>query len=412
MSNTTPLDHLPPPDPGSAVRLEELPVRLRRHRALVLLALAALVLALPSAAAAKKPPPPPPAPSTVSAYGLGSLSAEWQADTPLGLDDLGRMGSAKLGMYRARFRQDEVLSNGRYSNWAHLDNLTKHASLRGVTLVPVLMNLPGETYTPPRTATERDAFASFAAAAARRYGPSGSFWSSCGCPWRPVQVWEVWNEPNFALYWGPPSATEYAALLQVVRSKVRAADSKARIMFGGLAYAGSYDGVNSINPNTFLRDVIQAAGVNSFDALAIHDYHSNASSGVSAVGGTVNVLKQYAGTDASGAPRQQVWINEYGKATALDNPATTTDEAAQSEVTQRNWLDTFTNGVLANRAAWNLGPLLWYSVRDSYDPNAAWLRLGLRRTTSDNADGGPKLAWDDYVGRSSAAAQLPLPVVR
>ena len=68
--------------------------------------------------------------------------------------------------------------------------------------------------------------------------------------------------------------------------------------------------------------------------------------------------------------------------------------------------------MLANRAAWNLGPLLWYSVRDSYDPNAAWLRLGLRRTTSDNADGGPKLAWDDYVGRSSAAAQLPLPVVR
>ena len=314
-------------------------MRLRRHRPLILFALAALVLALPSAAAAKKPPPPPQAPSTVSAYGLGSLSAEWQADTPLGLDDLGRMGSAKLGTYRARFRQDEVLSNGSYSNWVHLDNLTKQASLRGVTLVPVLMNLPGETYTPPRTTTERDAFASFAAAAARRYGPSGTFWSSCGCPWRPVQVWEVWNEPNFAQYWGPPSATEYAALLQVVRSRVRAADSKARIMFGGLAYAGSYDGVNSINPNTFLRGVIQAAGVNAFDALAIHDYHSNASSGVTAVGGTVNVLKQYAGTDASGAPRQQVWINEYGKATALDNPATTTDEAAQSEVTQRSWLE-------------------------------------------------------------------------
>ena len=27
------------------------------------------------------------------------------------------MGSAKLGTYRARFRQDEVLSNGSYSNW-------------------------------------------------------------------------------------------------------------------------------------------------------------------------------------------------------------------------------------------------------------------------------------------------------
>jgi hypothetical protein len=389
---------------------------LRRLRlpSIALLTLAA-ALVLPSAATAKKSPllpPPPQAPLTVSAYGMGSLSAEWQADTPLGLDDLGRMGGAKLGMYRARFRQDEVLTGGSYSNWSHLDNLTKQASLRGVTLTPVLMNLPGETYTPPRSAAERDSFGSFAAAAARRYGPSGSFWSSCGCPWRPVQVWEVWNEPNFSLYWGPPSAAEYAALLQVVRSKLRAVDSKARIVFGGLGYAGSYDGVNSINPNTFLRDVIQAAGVNSFDALAIHDYHSTASSGVTAVGGTVNTLKKYAGTDVSGAPRQQVWINEYGKATKLDDPATTTDEAAQSEIVQRDWLDTFTNGVLANRAAWNLGPLFWYSVRDSYNPNAAWLRLGLRRTTANNTDGGPKPAWDDYVGRSGTALQLPLPVVR
>ena len=69
------------------------------------------MLALPSAAAAKKPPPPPQAPSTVSLTGW-LPSAEWQADTLLGLDGLGRMGSAKLGMYRARFRQDEVLSNG------------------------------------------------------------------------------------------------------------------------------------------------------------------------------------------------------------------------------------------------------------------------------------------------------------
>src|SRR5918912_2444928 len=249
---------------------------------------------------------------------------KWLADFPIGTEDLGRMGTNKIGMYRARFPQDQVLSGGTYSNWTRLDNLAKQASLQGVTLVPILINMPGETYTPPHTSTERDQFGSFAAAAARRYGPKGSFWSSCGCPFLPVQVWEVWNEPNMAPYWDAPSAVDYAGMLQVVRSKLRAVDRAARIMVGGLAYAGSYDGVTRINPNDFLRAVIQTNGVNAFDALALHDYHSVATSGVSAIGGTVGTLKQYAGTDASGAPRQQVWINEFGKATALDDPSTRT----------------------------------------------------------------------------------------
>ncbi|MCA1844200.1 MAG: hypothetical protein LC792_13645, partial [Actinobacteria bacterium] len=210
---------------------------LRLSRQLPVLLVLAAALALPGAAAAKKPPPPPQPPSTVSAYGLNALRAEWLADFPIGVEDLGRMGAAKIGMYRARFRQDQVLSNGTYSNWARLDNLAKRASLQGVTLVPILMNMPGESYTPPHTATERDQFGSFAQAAARRYGVNGSFWSSCGCPYRPVQVWELWNEPNVTPYWDAPSGTDYAGLLQVVRSRLRAVNSGARIMVGGLAHA-------------------------------------------------------------------------------------------------------------------------------------------------------------------------------
>jgi polysaccharide biosynthesis protein PslG len=366
-----------------------------------------VALALPAASAAK------PTPTTVPAYGLNALRAEWLADFRIGIDDLGRMGSNKIGLYRARFRQDQVLSGGTYSNWSRLDNLAKQASLQGVALVPILMNMPGDTYTPPHTSTERDQFGSFAAAAARRYGPKGSFWTSCGCPFRPVQVWEVWNEPNMAPYWDAPNAVDYAGMLQVVRSKVRAVDPAARIMVGGLAYAGSYDGVSRINPNDFLRTVIQTNGANAFDALALHDYHSNATSGVNAIGGTVGILKQYAGTDGSGAPRQQVWINEFGKATALDDPSTPgVNEAAQSEITQRDWLNAFLDGLLANRSGWSLGPTFWYSIRDDQNPNAAWLRLGLRRTNSDDTDGGPKLAWDAYVARSGVAPPLPLPVVR
>src|SRR5215210_7543874 len=103
-----------------------------RVRLLLLVLPLLLALVLPSASSAGKKPPPP---TTVSAYGLNALRAEWLADFPVGVEDLGRMGGAKIGMYRARFRQDQVLSNGTYSNWARLDNLAKQASLQGVTLV-------------------------------------------------------------------------------------------------------------------------------------------------------------------------------------------------------------------------------------------------------------------------------------
>ena len=230
-----------------------------------------------------------------------------------------------------------------------------------------------------------------------------------------MRVWEVWNEQNMAPYWESPNPGRYAQLLSTVKRQLRKADSTARVMVGGLAYASTYNTTSRLEPNSFLRTLIQTGGANSFDALALHSYHSNAASGVNtALAGTVNTLKQYAGTDASGAPRQQVWVNEFGKATAADNPATPdVNESVQSEPTQKAWLDTFLDNLLPHRADWNLGPTFWYSVRDGPQPTEAWLRLGLRRTSSDGAtDAGPKLAWDDYSSRAATTGPVSLPALR
>ena len=353
----------------------------------------------------------------VPAYGIGALKAEWQAgDGTLidfnGVADLELMGGARLGMYRARFRRDRVLSNGTYSEWRQLDQLAREAALRGVTLAPVLIDMPGETYAPPKTSAARAAFAAFAEAAARRYGPNGSFWLSCGCPKRPVKTWEVWNEPNIAPFWDVPNPTLYAYLLRDVRARLRQADPSARILFGGLAYPTSYSSTR-YEPNAFLRQVLATVGPTRFDALAIHVYRADAVSNVNTlIAGTVNTLRTYGGADATGAPRHQVWLNEFGRPTALDNPTTATNERANSERTQRNWLDAMVNGLLPHRADWNLGPFMWYSMRDAASPTASWLRQGLRRTNSDDTDGGPKPAWDAYVGRSLSADYLYLPVPR
>src|SRR3954470_4150185 len=358
-----------------------------------------------------------PARADVSAYGMGALKAEWLAGynggsgiDVRGLFDLDLMRDANVKLYRARFRQDQVLSNGTYSQWTMLDNLAKQAALRDVTLQAVLINMPGEQYTPPTTDAARGSFADFAAAAARRYGPGGAFWPGCGCPQHPVRVWEVWNEPNVSGFWNPPSPHDYALLLQAVKSKLRQADPGARIMFGGLAYPSSPNGTTRLEPDGFLQSVIATVGPDGFDALALHSYHASASAGVSAIGATVATLETYAGTDANGPPRQQVSVNEFGKPTLPDNPSTTTlNEQQTSEAAQQDWLNVFLDALLPNRSAWNLGPVFWYSLRDAATPTATWQRLGLRHTNPDDSDGGPKPAWTAYTARSNSAADLPLP---
>ena len=357
-------------------------------------------------------------PTTVSAFGIGSYKSEWLAgyNGTNGLDvnglfDLAVAGQANIKLYRARFREDQVLSNGAFTQWTMLDNLVRQAALRDITLEPVLINMPGEVYTPPLTVADRTTFGNFATAAARRYGPTGSFWAGCGCAPHPIKVWEVWNEENIAPFWNPPNPGQYGALLAGVRAKLRAVDPGARILMGGLAYPSSLS-ATKMDANAFLQQTIAAAGTNSFDAVAVHVYASDANKAVNTlVAGTVNTLKTYAGSSA-GAPRQQVWLNEFARPTSLDDPATATDELAASEATQRAWLDQLLSLLLPNRASWNLGPVSWYALRDYKDPSTASLRYGLRLTKPDDTDAGPKLGWSDYAGRSASAAQLPLPVVR
>jgi hypothetical protein len=342
------------------------------------------------------------------AYGAGALRAEWLADFPLGAEDLGRMSAAGIGMYRTRFREDEVAG---FTGWSRIDRLARIAAENGVALQPVLINMPGEVYTPPKTAAERTRFARFATAAARRYGTTGSFWGVCGCPKQPVRVWEVWNEPNVAPFWDLPSPTEYAALLKSTKTALRTADPPARILHGGLAYPSSL-GTTRLDPNGFLRDVIQAAP-DRFDAVALHSYRPDPVRAVNTlIAGTVQTLKTYGGVTPTATPKHQVWVNEFGRPTAADDPNTPVDEHAESEAAQRAWLDTFLDRLLPNRTAWNLGPVAWYSLRDSHAASASWHRQGLRRTAPDDTDAGPKPSWDAYTARSAVAGLITLPVKR
>jgi polysaccharide biosynthesis protein PslG len=355
---------------------------------------------------------------TVSGYGINALQSEWLAGynsgpglDPNGVADLRLMGSSGIKLYRARFREDQVLTSDGFTQWTMQDNLVSQAARQDVTLLPIFMNMPGEAYTPPKGPDDIGRFAAFAAAAVQRYGPGGSFWSGCGCPPHPIRAWQVWNEENVQGFWAGPSPSGYAALLVATRSALRSVDPGARVVFGSLAYPATQS-ATELGPNAFLRDVIRAAGPDSFDALALDSYNPDPGVAVNGdIKGTVGALKKYAGTGATGTPRQQVWVTEFGQPTSPNDPSTTVDELAVSEQTQLAWENTFLDKLLPRRTAWNLGPVLWYCLRDAPSPTAAWMRLGLRQTKSDGSDLGPKPAWDAYATRSSAAAALPLPDV-
>jgi hypothetical protein len=365
--------------------------------------------------------------SHLPAYGMGTHHVEWLAGgpdwvDPNGLADLQLAGSRNIGLNRTRFRRDQVRdpATGAYSRWAQLDNLVRQSALRSVTTLPILINMPNDVYAPPRTSTARNALGGFAAAAVRRYGPGGSFWTSCDCPKTPIKVWEVWAEPNRAAFWQPtPAPAEYGMLLKTVRSKVRQADPTARILHATLFYNPGTEG--NMDANAFLRQVIAAVGWRQFDAVGVEaytlHYPVNPQTAVNVnIRATVDTLRTYGGTSANGAPRHQVWVSKLSTPGRAD---------AESEASQAAFYDETLALLLPNRSQWNLGPVLAYTLRDLANPAPGddWARLGMRRTKSDGSDDGAKPAWGEFIERAcggepvngacpAPASHLNLPAVR
>ena len=106
---------------------------------------------------------------------------------------------------------------------------------------------------PPSTESGRDAFASFAGAAAWHF--------------RGRAMWEIWNEPNLPRYWaGSPDPAAYVALVRAAAVEIRREDPESWILgpsLGGasfdLAYLEATFGLG-------LLDVVDAVSVHPYGA--------------------------------------------------------------------------------------------------------------------------------------------------
>src|SRR5947209_7768875 len=83
-------------------------------------------------------------------------------------------------------------------------------------------------------------------------------------PSRPVELYEIWNEPDNVEFWAPrPNAAAYARLYALARAAIHAADPTARVFIGGLTA-----------PQRFLPALVAAdpALPHALDGVAIHPY--------------------------------------------------------------------------------------------------------------------------------------------
>jgi hypothetical protein len=154
-------------------------------------------------------------------------------------------------------------------DWAGFDMIIQHAARQGLTVVARLDLVPG--WARPNGSSDRyldyDHYADYAnyvAAFLTRYRPYG------------LRHVIVWNEPNLAFEWGRrrPDPAAYAALLEAVYPRAKAAAPDAVVIAAGLAPVTdtSSDGSDHTGDLGFLQALYQAGAAPYFDMLAAHAY--------------------------------------------------------------------------------------------------------------------------------------------
>jgi hypothetical protein len=131
-------------------------------------------------------------------------------------------------------------------DWPFDDAVATLLAGAGLRWLPILdytapwaQSIPGVDHSPPRSARD---YAAYAGAFAARYGPGGTFWSlHPDLPAEPVQVFEIWNEPDNPTFWQrEPDAGRYAELYLTARDAITSVDPGARVIVGGLTNAPSF----------------------------------------------------------------------------------------------------------------------------------------------------------------------------
>jgi hypothetical protein len=294
------------------------------------------------------------APAHAAPRGFFSVQA-WDVPTQA---DFQRIGSAGIGTFRTVIDWGAVEPTRGARSWDYYDSIFERAARGGVRVLPVLTGPPyfGKGYKlPPRSRASRARFAAFARDAVRRYGPGGEFWSAHPeLRAIPPTAWQIWNEPNFPVYWGGrPNPAQYVALLKECYRAVKGQDPRAKVVLGGLPETAL--GVGMV---PYLRGVYAVRGAKrAFDAVAIHPYARDWRGVLGAVTRVRALMR------SSGDGRTALWITETGWASG--GPVSARTRAFRTtEKGQASRLRATVSALLRLRGKYRIGLINWFSWRD------------------------------------------------
>jgi Beta-galactosidase len=311
------------------------------------------VLLLPAAAAAKVP------------RDFFGVTANGPLDAPaFPLDaESAAMRAAGVGTERMEISWDLVEPQKGQYDFTLPDRKVLAAARAGIDVLALIVRSPAwaaqhpaQPFSPPRDPAD---YAAFATALVARYGPNGQLWREHPevAP-RPVRTWQVWNEPNIALYWTKqPFMRGYARLLNIAYAAIKQADPKATVVMAGLANFSWRD----------LRRLFERGGTNlRFDVAAVHPFSGRPSNSLKIVALNRQVL------DRHGASGKPIWLTELTWSSAKGRKRKLTKNWETTEAGQAERLRTAYGLFVRDRKALKLKRIYWYTwvTVDRDSPNS------------------------------------------
>jgi hypothetical protein len=251
------------------------------------------------------------------------------------------------------------------------------AARAGIDVLALIVRSPGwaasqpsSVFSPPRDPAD---YAAFAKVLVARYGPNGELWRAHPeVKARPVRAWQIWNEPNIAVYWTQqPFMRGYARLLNAAYKAVKQADPKATVVMAGLANFSWRD----------LRRLFEKGGTKlRFDVAAVHPFSGRPSNSVKIVSLNRAVL------DRHGARSKPIWLTELTWSSAKGKKKKLTQNWETTEAGQARRLRQAYRLFVRARHALRLQRIYWYTwvTVDRGSPNS-FDYSGLRTQRADGS---------------------------
>jgi len=214
---------------------------------------------------------------------------------------------ARTGMYWDAVEQDSP--SGRY--WAPFDGIYAQMHALGIRPLWVLEAAPcwaqaGECQRGAHPSSDHlDEFAAFAVRVAKRYPDSLGL--------------EVWNEPNWSLYWGgDPDPQQYGQMVADVATAVHQDAPGVPVITGGLS-PHINSGGGAMGYAEFLSQAYQTGGPQLADAIGTHPYPNRRYVEDYLGNIRVNLYRYLQVMQEFGDGAKPMWVTETGTSTTEDD---------------------------------------------------------------------------------------------